>query len=600
MKDIREDSWEKVKNSEIIIEGGNLHELVDKCEELLILHDAGIYQRGGYLVEISRIKNNNNQYIKRSDELHIIVPSRASSIRELCTKFGTWKKYDSRSRDYKEIDCPRDIASTLIERSKWNLPVLRALLGAPTVTSTGRLIIKPGYDYGTGLYSTYKSWESIPNKFEQTDAINARLLLEDLINEFPFIDSAARAAWLAAFLTSLVRWQLSAAPFFGIDAPIMGSGKTLLATIISLLVNAQPPSVMTQPRDESETKKAILAILIAGDSLLLMDNVEQVVSGETLCTISTSETYRDRLLGETKMISVSTAVTLLMTGNNLTVKGDLSTRMLISRLDPASEHPEERVFKRENIKDYVLENRISLVNAGLTIIKAYIDTGMPDVGLKAFGRFEEWDKLVRYPLVWSGATDPCETRKRVETIDPEREQHGELLLAWFNLYGEKEVLVATMIQNATSGGDEDTQKLKDSLLSIAGDGSKINSRRLGRKIGRWEGRVSDDMRIVRGSLIHRAQAWRLENLGGNGRNGGNIDSNVRISQTNKNLEKKETHETPKTQVQEPRKNTSLNNAVIDILVETIKGLDITLEQLQSKFSSQDINDIESGKILQNG
>ena len=519
-QDSRAEVWEKVKNLEIIVEGGNLHGLVNKGEELLINNDSGVYQRGGYLVEISKIKKSNKQYIKRSDDLHVIVPTKASAIRELCTKYGKWKKYDARTRELKDVDCPRDVSLTLIERSTSNLPVLKALLGAPTVTASGRFIAKPGYDQETGLFSTFDSWEKLPDSFNKVDAITAREYLEDLVSEFPFTDSAARAAWLAAFLTSLVRWQLPAAPFFGFDAPIMGSGKTLLATIISFLVNAQPPAVMTQPRDETEARKAILAALIAGDSLLLMDNVEQVVSGETLCTISTSETYRDRLLGETKMISVSTAVTLIMTGNNLTVRGDLSTRMLISRLDPVSEHPEQRVFKRDNLKDYVLDNRQSLVNAGLTIIKAYIDADMPDTGLKTYGRFEDWDKLVRYPLVWSGATDPCETRKRVETIDPEREQHGELLSAWFNLYGEKEVLVATMIQDATSGGDDYRRLLKDALLTIAADGSKINSRRLGRKIGRWEGRVSDDLRIVRGPLIHKAQAWKLERLGGNASIGG--------------------------------------------------------------------------------
>ena len=61
-QDSRAEVWEKVKNLEIIVEGGNLHGLVNKGEELLINNDSGVYQRGGYLVEISKIKKSNKQY----------------------------------------------------------------------------------------------------------------------------------------------------------------------------------------------------------------------------------------------------------------------------------------------------------------------------------------------------------------------------------------------------------------------------------------------------------------------------------------------------------------------------------------------------------
>ncbi|NKB37622.1 MAG: hypothetical protein GKR93_10695 [Gammaproteobacteria bacterium] len=513
--DPREEAFKKIRmQNGIEVIGGELHLQVDALEQVLIEHpDCGIYQRGGLLVEISEIPITNCKNIKRPEGTKAIVQVKVTRIREKGTEYATWKRYDNRIKANKNIDCPRDVARTLAERNSWRLPVLRGVIGAATITETGRLLTQHGYDFDTALYLESKNWIRIEREDNLTkeDAVKALDKLREIISEFPFIDAAAESVWFAALLTALIRWSLRTAPFFGFDAPVMGSGKTFLATLISLLVNGQSPAVMTLPRDETEMGKGLLAVLLAGDPVLVIDNVENIITSETLCTISTSPIFKGRLLGETKIIAVSTAVVLIITGNNLTIRGDLSTRILISRLDPVVEHPEERIFKRSNLRDYVLTNRYEFVNAALTLLKAYQVAGRPDTGLKPFGRFEEWDALVRSPLVWAGAADPCETRSRVEQIDPDREQLGEFLLAWWDLYKDKEVLVRQMAMDISSGGDEMHDALRDVIHVIAADGNKINTRRLGRRISRWEGRVCEGLRITRGGEVHRAQAWHCNN-----------------------------------------------------------------------------------------
>jgi hypothetical protein len=73
--------------------------------------------------------------------------------------------------------------------------------------------------------------------------------------------------------------------------------------------------------------------------VVLIDNVERPLEGDTLCAVLTSEAYRQRVLGRTEMMSVPTTTLFLATGNHLVISGDLRTRALLCRIDPKVEHP---------------------------------------------------------------------------------------------------------------------------------------------------------------------------------------------------------------------------------------------------------------------
>jgi hypothetical protein len=98
---------------------------------------------------------------------------------------------------------------------------------------------------------------------------------------------------------------------------------------------------------DEEATKTMLAVLAEGDQVVLIDNVERPLEGDTLCAVLTSESYRQRVLGRTEMMSVPTTTLFLATGNQLVITGDLRTRALMCRLDPKTEHPERRQFDVE-------------------------------------------------------------------------------------------------------------------------------------------------------------------------------------------------------------------------------------------------------------
>ena len=588
MDERNEDFKEAMNDGEIVVKAGILNELADALEAVLTKNNAGVFQRGGILVSISRVPIEVEK-IKRKGKAHVIAPVSAVRLRELGSKYSNWTKFDNRKQDYKTIDCPREVADTLWNRTEWDLPLLRAVLGAPTIGENGEIICQPGHDENTGVFLYMEDWKEIENDNPTLDdAIKALAFIEDLVSEFPFVDAAGRAAWVACLLTSLIRWSLRTAPFFSFDAPVMATGKSLLAELIGILCTGREPATTNQPSDPAEAQKKLLASLLAGDPVLLIDNIEHPIYGEALCSVATSDTYRDRMLGRSQMVTVSTAVTIMLNGNNLTVRGDLSTRILVTRLDAGMERPEERVFKR-NIRVYAYKHRHDLVNAALTILRAYELAGRPKVKIPEFGRFEEWSARVRAPLVWAGAADPCDTRSRVESADPEREMHAALLTAWWNIFEERSILVKDIIQAVTSGQGEEETALGEAVATFAGDGNRINNRKLGNRIRKWEGRVAEGMKLERLGKDHSAQIWRLVRTEkGSSANSGS--SNDRGSKNIQQINREGGLETMESSL------TSLSDKVRSLINEACIDFDITTEQFIPNLSKQDIADIESGDM----
>ena len=85
--------------------------------------------------------------------------------------------------------------------------------------------------------------------------------------------------------------------------------------------------------------------------------------------------------------------------------------------------------------------RPQLVVAALTIIRAYIAAGSPVIIERPFGRFEEWDRYVRQPLLWLDAPDSCKTRELVERNDPDRAVFGRLVHLWSAVFSTHAVRV---------------------------------------------------------------------------------------------------------------------------------------------------------------
>jgi len=501
---------------EILHRDGWFEESVDRGEAALVQVGAEIYQRGGKLVRVSRIPTPSLAQIATipaGTPTIQILPVEA--LREKLNRAAQWVVLTKDGPRRKA--CPALVSKTLYERGEWHFPVLESVIEAPALRSDGSLISEPGLDSRTGLlYLPGDSFPAIPEHPSRDEALRELGEIARLLGDFNFVAAHHRSAALAMILTGLVRRSLPTAPMFSISAPVMGSGKTLLAKVSSIIATGREPALLSQGRDEAEDMKRLFSILLAGVSVVVIDNVERPLGGGHLCAVLTTRTYNDRVLGKSMVVEVPTSVLLIATGNNIQVSGDLSRRVVPIMIDPVCERPDARDgFAIPDLLEHVRRTRAQLVSAGLTVLRAYYAAGRPHV-VSRLGSFEEWSDLVRSALIWLGEPDPMLGRESVEQADPRREVLGAVLEAWFAAFGSDPKRAAQVIE-ATDGGDmfEINLGLRSALDSIVTltDGAKLTSKSLGVWIATHKGRVQNGLRFSHAGTYQGTKAWRVEQVG---------------------------------------------------------------------------------------
>jgi hypothetical protein len=237
-----------------------------------------------------------------------------------------------------------------------------------------------------------------------------------------------------------------------------------------------------------------------------LDNVIDPLDSPDLARAITQSIYADRLLATNTILRLPTNIMWTATGNNLTFKGDLSSRALICLIDANREHPEERTFQIANLIGHLQASRKQLVMKALTILRAYQVAGPPSQDVRPWGGFDNWSREFRAPLLWLGLSDPCASREQIVVNDPDREFLADILHCWTAVFGEDAKLARELIAAASEHAE-----LQKALWMVSAQrgAEKVDPQRLGTYFARVEGRVIDGMRLVRDRKIKRAVSWRV-------------------------------------------------------------------------------------------
>jgi hypothetical protein len=466
---------------------------------------AAVYVRGNLLMRPLRVRERlNASSLRRPLDALILRPVDVDWLRLRLAQRADF--YVIGEKGMKPVDVPVSICRCALAAAPWDsLPTLTGIIEAPTILPNGTVIQAPGYDPETGLLLDpgATQFPVVPSAPTRADAEAALRTLIAPFTDFPFVDEPSRSVALAAVLTVLVRRGLRAAPLIALDAPKMGSGKTLVATVCSYIATGRGPYLMAQVADPTDERKRLLAVLLENPAVITIDNVEHPLRSDSLCIALTEPSFTDRLLGVSQTVTVATNCSFFATGNNLVISGDLSARALVCRIDPVCERPEERTFSL-NLHDWVPAHRGELAAAALTVIKAYLATGEPKQPVPHFARFEDWQRLCRFPLTWLGLADPCATRYRIEASDPVRESLRALLASWHCQFGDRRATIKAAIEAGMKVSD-----LQTAMEAIAGEKGGINARRLGRFIAKHERRIEGGLRFERDGDQDRALCWRV-------------------------------------------------------------------------------------------
>jgi putative DNA primase/helicase len=342
--------------------------------------------------------------------------------------------------------------------------------------------------------------------------------LAELFATFPFATPADESAALAIVMTALLRRVLPAAPICCISASTPATGKSLMADCVAVLATGRRASVVAIGKDGEELEKRIDAILLKGDAVACFDNVDRAVKSDVLCQVATQGHKSVRILAQSRIVECPTNVCLMMTGNNLTLLGDLARRSLVSTLDAGMERPEERSFERDAI-EYAIEQRPKMIRAALILAKGYLEAGAPDVGATPYGSFETWDRMVRRPLVWAGWPDPLVAAAGMREQDHEVVGMADFLLAWHEALGETPIYAADLLEaiqgreSTYSEGLAPTHRaLHDAAEMLFGSTHKLDAQGLAGRLRRWAGRIIGQHRVVRGDRTKRGYPWRVEHV----------------------------------------------------------------------------------------
>jgi putative DNA primase/helicase len=505
----------------VYIRAGELSRVVDESLAILEREPSGIYRQGSRLVRIGRADEREEPLGKREPDAPTLHTMTTASTVDALARHVAYLKWDARSADDKPADPPTRVADLILSREgQWRFPRLIGYTECPCVTADGRLIFDPGYDQRSGLYVLPHPIprHRLPAKPTREVAERSLEVLREWLSTFPFASESDEAAALAAALTVVHRRPLPAAPVLGITASTPATGKSRLAECFALLATGRKAAFFTAGHTPEELEKRLDVILLSGDQAAVLDNLERPVKSDALCSITTQASKAVRVLGSSRTVDCPTNTALILTGNNLTLLGDLQRRTLLVALDAQTERPEERTFARDALA-YTRDQRISLLVAALMLPVAYHAAGRPAVDANPYGSFERWDALIRRPLIWLGMPDPLASAVAMRDEDHELQGMRALYPAWWSIWGAEPITPSTIL-DATQRAASDAYapptptelELAEAIKAVLGDGPKMTARALGWKLRQWQGRILGGFRVARAPRSAGGVRWALERV----------------------------------------------------------------------------------------
>jgi len=499
---------------------------VDEAEQVLVEHaeELRVFQRSGDPIRIAIVRDPFTAgRVGFPVGTALLDSINTVQMQQHLDRLVHFQRFN-RKGDIVGTDCPAKVASFYLgRRGDHKLPHLTGTISAPILRMDGTVFSQQGYDRETGLYLLGEgNWPEIPDEPSRDDALEAADVLLEPFGQFPFVGSTEDAenenvsVLLAMILTAIERRLLPCAPGFAISAPEAGTGKSLLASGPCIIATGVDPPATEIGGDEEEIRKAVTAVLWHGAPCVRFDNREGAITSSALCIALTEPSFQARVLGESRMVTLPTNVMVSITGNNLVIEGDLTPRFLMCSLDAAVEHPEERTFRIQNLRQYLTEHRRELAVAAVTLLRAFHVAGRPQSNsVKPQGRFTEWDHLIRHALLWLGYADPCLTVEDVRQADQDRNATVTLLSEIYDAFQVNEFTVPQLCK--LIGGDNQRagyrDDLRDAIAAIADSNGSISRRILGDWFRQKKDRVLGGFRLRQTGATMGRNRWKVEKLG---------------------------------------------------------------------------------------
>lgn len=407
-----------------------------------------------------------------------------------------------------------DAAVVFNARRMRRYPQINGVAEMPVLAPSGNIISSPGFDSETGLYvqlAPELEGFSIPDTPTQQQVADALAQLEDVLVDFPFRTEADRTRALSILFTLLMRPATPTVPMTVLSANTPGSGKGLLAEVMSRLALGIEGQVQKMPEIDSEMQKVLVTCLLKGKSLQLFDEASAGIDSSSLAALLTASYYGGRILGESREVNVKNNMTIVATGNNVPVSGDLGRRVVLVEMESPHANPEARTgFKHDPLGPWVSEHRRELLEAAFTLIRAWVVAGRPKPTVLApIGSFEAWYHHVGGVLEFAGRMDLMEGVLEQRRRHNDTEQEDLAHIYWLYQVFKGQSFAAFDVQKAIVD-TEGFVPLPSQILSL----EDATANRLGRVYAKLQDRNYQGFIIKSSGLVNHIRQFHIEHVGG--------------------------------------------------------------------------------------
>ncbi|MGP5504519.1 hypothetical protein [Psychrobacter celer] len=440
-------------------------------------------------------------------------------------QYWQWKTTEKGTYE-RLIDPPvKVIKQILAMHKRRDLKPLSAVINAPTIAHDDHIVSKQGYDANTQLYlDCLEHGVSVLAQVSEREAIAAYHELMKPFGTFDFADEVNRSVALSAILTAITRPSQATAPAFAFDAPKQGSGKTYFCECLGLLATGHAPAMTPSiEKNEDEVRKTLLAMVIEGRRFIIWDNVMGHFNSATMAAFLTSERFSGRILGASQSVEVAHRAMLLLTGNNITLVGDMPRRVLTCRFDTGIENPTQAKRDLSAIGGlrpaaYIKQNRYTLAAAAITLIRGYLQSNEHNSGGMSKDRlpsFEQWDIVARQPVIWlskrvAGLTDPKRAIDDTMDKDPEHETLSDLLTHIYAWRPNQAFTAKELCDHAIRHMPIDNE-LQELLIDLNG-GKMLSSRSVGRILKFRHGRIADGLKLSLSKASTKGNSFKVSRI----------------------------------------------------------------------------------------
>jgi len=423
---------------------------------------------------------------------------------------------------------PLSVAEDLLERppEEWGLPPLECLAQSPPIRPAGEIVTEPGYDPETRTYFAPEEGfflGPIPDEPSNEDIRSAIETIQEVFCDFPFVQDehdANRANAIAALITAVIRPLINGpVPLFIVTKPTMGSGASLLQKAIAAAATGTEPVVEPTPATREEWEKKIFSLLLQGRPIVILDNVEGILSSEALAVVLTAGQYAGRILGQSRRIELPARTFWMANGNNVQLGGDMARRVWVTRIDPQMAMPWLRTeFRHRDLIGWILGNRGAIVAAVLTLVQAWIRAGRPAPRqVPPVGGYEAWRDTVGGIMECAGLDGFLANANEIYLeADTGLREWESFLGAIHDIWGSSPWQVRDLenrLRSENEGGGLTDQvrlidslpgRLEEALLNERRSFSRVCGRALARQVDR---RFPSGLCLRKGDAPKKIQQW---------------------------------------------------------------------------------------------